>query len=254
MLADKDSSIINEPLLARHARYMHTLARKAFRTKHMRDFNQVQAAAVLRSAHERRATDVKSLGGPELMRDIAMEDIRRSIHNTYVSRCSVVLVVAFLVALFGSYSAYSWAWNNSDDLKTKFAQLRGYEQPEEPKTLRAKAASKLSQAKSAAQEKYESWKDKNPGKDPLESIRRWGNSAQPGGISNRVSFKFLSQAQSPSKEGRQSKKDGLEIDPNNREEAFRKVYAKAVELAQKRAELFKKAFGVKPENDKKNAR
>ncbi len=82
MLADKDSSIINEPLLARHARYMHTLARKAFRTKHMQDFNQVQAAAVLRSAHERRATDVKSLGGPELMRDIAMEDIRRSIHNT----------------------------------------------------------------------------------------------------------------------------------------------------------------------------
>ena len=51
MFAPKDPTNRNEPLLARHARWVHQKDRKAFRLTHLKGMNPEHAVAVLGRQH-----------------------------------------------------------------------------------------------------------------------------------------------------------------------------------------------------------
>lgn len=125
MLAAKDITNRNEPLLARHARWVHQKHRRAFRLAHLKGMHPEQAVAVLKPTHERRAREVGNESSADILNDLAIEDMRRAIHQAYLARCTKVLMLAAAIAVAGVYIGVVQMSRHTDDLKHVYIVARG---------------------------------------------------------------------------------------------------------------------------------
>ena len=125
MLADRNSTIINEPLLARHARHMHQFAQAVVRKTFMSGFDPHVATDILTAAHKRRSMDVTLMPRSELTREIAIEEMRREINVTFANRISKVLLLVLACVMFLVITLYGFLWDQSDHLKGVYLQARG---------------------------------------------------------------------------------------------------------------------------------
>ena len=160
MFASKDNSIINEPLMARHARFMHAKAGKLFRAKYMTEFNQAHAAAILRPSHERRAMDVESAQSGAIIRELFIEEARRQINMILVRRFSKVLFVFYALVATGAVLSYGALWSRTEEMRIAYVQDRGYQSLTKREVITRAVKNKAADAKEGAKEKALATKDK----------------------------------------------------------------------------------------------
>ncbi|CAM8621119.1 hypothetical protein MCEMSHM24_02424 [Comamonadaceae bacterium] len=269
MFAQSTPSIKNEPLLARHARWVHSVCGKYFRQWFMRGFNQTHAVEILTPAHVRRSMDVAQIGGADLTRQLAMEDMRRSIHNVYVGRASTVLVCAAIVMVAGTLAAYGLVWNDLAkwkqfyvserfgtavaptspvdkakavlvEQKGRLARFQQYRKEKAAAEAPQGGASSETAQPTRTEEVVEKlsawarikaaiWKDK--AKQIQNDYRKANDLPEKNGLNDAAPTVLFASA---------STQDGVQIDPNRLQDAQQKIYDKAQELARKRGENIQK--------------
>ena len=124
-LAPKDNTNRNEPWLSRHARAVHQLARKVFRLAFLGKMNQVHAAGILEPLHERRSRALGNESSADILNDLAIEDMRRGIHQVFLATAVWVLMVAAAVAFVGDYFGAAALWHHTDDMTRIYVSARG---------------------------------------------------------------------------------------------------------------------------------
>jgi len=124
-LAPKDNTNRNEPLLSRHARAVHQRDRKAFRLALLGKMNQVHAVGILESLHERRSRALGNESSADILNDLAIEDMRRGIHQVFLARATWMLMAAAAAAFVGTYFAATTLWQHTDDMTRVYISARG---------------------------------------------------------------------------------------------------------------------------------
>ena len=152
MLSPKDNTNLNEPLLSRHARFMHALASKGFRAGYMADFDQAHAAAVLRPSHLRRAMDVEAASKGAVIRELFIEEMRRQINLIYVRRFSKLMLGVYAALAIATIVTYGALWSKTDELRVAYVRDRGYQVMSKTQAVKAKAAAIAEGAKEKAAE------------------------------------------------------------------------------------------------------
>lgn len=152
MFSPKDNSNLNEPLLSRHARFMHALASKSFREKRMAAFDQAHAAAVLRPSHVRRAMDVESASKGAVIRELFIEEIRRQINLIYVRRFSKLMLGVYAALAIATVASYGALWAKTDELRVAYVRDRGYQVITKTEAIKAKASAAADGVKERAVE------------------------------------------------------------------------------------------------------
>lgn len=160
MFAYKDNSIPNEPLLARHARFMHGLASRRFRERTMGEFDQAHAAAVLRPSHVRRAMDVESAPKGAVIRELFIEEMRRQINMILVGRFSKMMVIVYAALLAAVIAVYGVLWTQTEAMRVAYVQDRGYQTLSKGQAVVGAAKNKAAGISEGAKEKAAASKEK----------------------------------------------------------------------------------------------
>lgn len=160
MFAAKDNSILNEPLLARHARFMHDLASKRFREKSMSEFDQAHAAAVLRPSHVRRAMDVESAPKGAVIRELFIEEMRRQINLVLVGRFSKMMVLVYIGLVATVIAVYGVLWPQTEAMRVAYVQDRGYQTLTKGQAVVGAVKTKAGDAKEVAKDKAAATREK----------------------------------------------------------------------------------------------
>lgn len=248
MLADKQSALVNEPLLSRHARYMHALAQRAVRATFMKDFDPVVAADILTPAHKRRALDVTSMPRSELTREIAIEEMRRDINIAFANRVSKVLMATAIGIAVVTFLAYGLLWANSDALRATFLEARGFKEQtprevviERSKETLSKGAETMRRMREAVRRKLEEMDRKSAPAAPTSQAPSWMGQLV---IARSFLPAILTQSAAPGGASTAPDPRGVAIDPDDVSGTRKRVEEIAKRIALARAAAFKKAFEI----------
>lgn len=253
MLADRNSTIINEPLLARHARHMHQFAQAVVRKTFMSGFDPHVATDILTAAHKRRSMDVTLMPRSELTREIAIEEMRREINVTIANRISKVLLLVLACVVFLVITLYGFLWDQSDHLKGVYLQARGMGSSQATRQAEQAPAreltpmqQKVKRLREQAREKLRQLKDLERQAAPDSSL---GLNIHAHSFATWRAAPLLPPllSQSPRSEGKRigAAADPVRADSNHKGDSARATLESAARrLAQARAAAFKKAFGI----------